>query len=94
MRFAATVRDDAIVVQHLTKNSDRTHFSSISEPSWSKILSYRYSNLIDSELDDNFADRYGTRWRLSKRNQPTAQIFPVEEVTTLNIDPERKLLYL
>jgi hypothetical protein len=83
VRFAGTVRDNAIVVQHLNEESDRTHFSSISVKSWERILGYPDTPKIDAELKQNFADRYGNRWALSKRNQPKTRIMSVDEARAL-----------
>ncbi len=83
VRFAGTVRDNAIVVQHLNRESDRTHFSSISARSWSHILTCPDSAAMEAELEQNFVDRYGDRWALSKRNQPNTRIMPVAEARTL-----------
>jgi len=90
VRFAGTGRDDAIVVQHLTEESDRTHFSSISGKSWKRILDYPDTPKTDVELEKNFADRYGDRWALSKRNQPHTKIMPVDEARVLLEIPEGK----
>ena len=88
VRFAGTVRDNAIVVQHLTEESDRTHFSSISAKSWQCILGYPDTRQMDAELEQNFADRYGDRWALSKRNQPNTRIMPLDEARALLKVPE------
>jgi hypothetical protein len=88
VRFAGTVRDNAIVVQHLTEESDRTHFSSISANSWERILGYPDTPKMDAELEQNFADRYGDRWGLSKRNQLNTRIMPVDEARALLKVPE------
>lgn len=82
VRFAGTVRDDAIVVQHLNRESDRTHFSSISKESWLRILKYTDASIIERELHQNFLDRYGDRWALSKRNQPNTRIMSADEART------------
>jgi len=92
VRFAGTVRDNAIVVQHLTEESDRTHFSSISAKSWERILSYPDTRQMDVDLEQNFADRYGDRWALSKRNQTNTKIMPLEEARAmLNVPEGRKV---
>lgn len=90
VRFAGTVRDDAVVVQHLTDESDRTHFSSISRKSWQQILDYSDTPIMDEELEQNFADRYGDRWALSKRNQPNTKIISVSEARRILEIPEYK----
>lgn len=73
IRFAGTVRDNAIVVQRLNASSDRTHFSSLADESWSKIKDRHDIRLVKKELWKNFNDRYGNVWGLSSRNQPNAQ---------------------
>lgn len=88
IRFAGTVRDNAIVVQHLNQESDRTHFSSISPRSWASILNQPDSPEMEAELDQNFLDRYGDRWALSKRNQPNTRIMSREEARALLGVPE------
>ena len=92
VRFAGTVRDDAIVVQHLNRESDRTHFSSISKESWLRILKYTDASIIERELHQNFLDRYGDRWALSKRNQPNTRIISADEARTfLGVREGRKI---
>jgi hypothetical protein len=88
LRFAGTVRDDAIVVQHLTEESDRKHFSSISAKSWERILGHPDTPKMDEELEQNFADRYGDRWVLSKRNQPNTRMMSAHEARTVLNVPE------
>lgn len=88
VRFAGTVRDNAIVLQHLTDESDRTHFSSISTKSWERILGYPDTLTMEMELDQNFAERYGDRWALSKRNQPNTRIMSLDEARALLGIPE------
>ena len=80
VRFAGTVRDDAIVVQHMTRQSDRRHFASLSEQVWSKILESPHSELVEKELEQNFLDRYGDKWALSRRNQPGTSILSGDEI--------------
>jgi hypothetical protein len=83
VRFAGTVRDNAVVVQHLTPESDRTHFSSISKASWAQIDKCADLTQVEAEIHQNFQDRYGDRWALSKRNQPNTRIMPLEEARAL-----------
>jgi hypothetical protein len=83
IRFATTARDDAVIVQHLTNASDRTHHASVTEQSWARICGYPDSPQVDRELQQNFLDRYGERWALSSRNQPNTRIMPVSEAKAL-----------
>jgi hypothetical protein len=88
VRFAGTVRDNAIVVQHLNRESDRTHFSSLSRQSWSQISKWSDLSSVERDLHRNFMDRYGDRWALSKRNQPNTRIVPVTEAKEMLCIPE------
>lgn len=91
-RFAGTVRDDAIICQHLTVDNDRIHHSSLSQSSWEKIKQLPYSGQIDAALHQNFMDRYGHRWSRSRRNHPNTQILsPHEARAQLGIAPDRKV---
>lgn len=90
IRFAGTVRDDSIVVQHMNEESDRTHFSSISKSNWESLLKFQYTEVIEKELSDNFNDRYGSKWGLSKRNQLNTKIVSVQEARASLSIPESK----
>ncbi len=92
VRFAGTVRDDAIIVQHLNKHIDRAHHASLSPSSWEWVKAQPYISDIDKALHNNFMDRYGNRWHRSKRNQPDTQILdPAEARRQLGIGPDRKV---
>jgi len=92
IRFAGTVRDDAIIVQHLSRNNDRSHHASISAASWEWVKAQPYTSDIDQALHNNFMDRYGDRWHRSKRNQPGTEILePNEARQQLGIAPDRKV---
>lgn len=91
VRFAGTVRDDAIIVQHLNKHIDRAHHAALSPSSWEWVKAQPYMD-IDKALHNNFMDRYGNRWHRSKRNQPDTQILdPAEARHQLGIGPDRKV---
>jgi hypothetical protein len=91
VRFAGTVRDDAIIVQHLNKHIDRAHHAALSPSSWERVKAQPYTPDIDGALQKNFMDRYGDRWYRSKRNQPGTQILnPNEARRQLGIVPGRK----
>lgn len=91
-RFAGTVRDDAIIVQHLSRSNDRTHHASLSPSSWAWVKAQPYTPAIDVALHKNFMDRYGERWHRSKRNQPGTQILDRDEARRqLGIPLDRKV---
>lgn len=92
VRFAGTVRDDAVIVQHLNDESDRTHHASVAAESWARISQYPDSPLVERELGQNFLDRYGDRWALSKRNQPNTRIMaPTEARALVGVPDGRKI---
>ena len=91
-RFAGTVRDDAIIVQHLSRSNDRMHHSSLSPSSWAWVKTQPYTPAIDVALHKNFMDRYGERWHRSKRNQPGTQILDRDKARRqLGIPSDRKV---
>ena len=90
IRMAGTVRDNAIVAQHMTDESDRTHFSSFSKKSWELILKQPMDDKIYKDLEQNFNDRYGDKWALSKRNQPNTKKMSIEEGKALTGVPKGK----
>jgi len=92
IRFAGTVRDDAIIVQHLSKSNDRIHHSSLSSSSWAWVKKQPYSEKIESILHKNFMDRYGDRWHRSKRNQLETKILNSDEIRRqLGIPSDQKI---
>lgn len=78
IRFNGTVRDNAVVVQHMTELSDRTHFSALGESSWNRLMEQGFTSAMEAELMQNFEDRYSNKWDLSSRNQPNTAITPPE----------------
>lgn len=92
VRFAGTIRDDAFILQHLTRSNDRIHHSSIDTSTWNAIKNSPVTNKIESELMQNFQDRYGARWHRSKRNHPNTIQMGVEDARAqLGIKPGRKV---
>jgi len=79
IRFAGTVRDDAYIIQHRTKEADRFHQGALADTSWEKVKALPSLERIRTELDQNFADRYGDKWHRSKRNYSASII---NDVTT------------
>lgn len=79
IRFAGTVRDDAIIVQHLSRTNDRVHHASLSPSSWGRVKKLPFTQEIDAALNENFLHRYGEKWHRSKRNHPNTKILSVEQ---------------
>ena len=74
IRFAGTVRDDAFIIQHRTWEDDRLHHAALSNASWERIKILPSLDRVRTELEQNFADRYGKKWHRSKRNYPANNI--------------------
>jgi len=74
IRFAGTVRDDAFIIQHRTWEHDRLHHAALAQSSWEKIKALPSLERIRTELEQNFADRYGDKWHRSKRNNAASMI--------------------
>jgi hypothetical protein len=92
IRFAGTVRDDAFIIQHLSRANDRMHHSSLAPSSWERVRKLPYTNAWDHALMQNFADRYGAKWRRSMRNHPDTKIIDVGIAREqLGIRPGRKV---
>jgi hypothetical protein len=92
MRFAGTVRDDAIIVQHLNSSNDRTHHASISQSTWSWVKEQPLTVDIDEALSSNFIDRYGEKWLRSLRNHPGTIITnPIDTRAKLGITNDKKI---
>jgi hypothetical protein len=92
IRFAATVRDEAIIAHHLTKKSDRTHHAAMMPETWNKICNFPDNSAMDEELEQNFIDRYGEKWALSKRNQPNTKIMSsIDARKLLGVSDDRKI---
>ena len=92
LRFAGTVRDDGLIVQHRDWGSERLHHAALHPSTWAAVKSLPDLPRIKAELTRNFADRYGEKWHRSKRNQPGAKIVdPVLARAELGMSKERKI---
>ena len=84
-------RDDAITAKRLNKETRRVHPSSVSPETLARVMEQPWTEVEDRELDSMFADRYGGRWFLQARNQPSTRRFSNTEIVThLQLNPEKK----
>jgi hypothetical protein len=91
IRFAGSVRDTAKVMQHLSRANDRLHHSSLSASSWATLKALPWTPEHEVALAQNFRDRYGDRWHLSRRNQSRArQVVAMDVRRVLGLQPGRK----
>jgi len=92
IRFAGTVRDNAIVISRLNKETDRQHFSSFSNKAWENIKNSNENRKYVLELKKNFEDRYGQKWYMSRRNQPNTGFFSSNQIKKIyNIKKDTKV---
>ena len=91
LKFSGTVRDNAIVISRMNKESDRKHFSSFSNDSWEKILNINDIGKIKNNLEQNFIDRYSKKWFLSSRNHPNTKFLSSDQIKKkYNIQNDKK----
>ena len=74
VRFAGTVRDDAFIIQKLSKESARKHHASLNSAKWSELSNAALTEGMATWISTNFKDRYSDKWFRSKRNYPGIQI--------------------
>lgn len=92
IRFAGTVRDNAFIMQHLSHENDRIHHASIDKTTWAQLKQRTDDAQIETELMQNFQDRYGQKWHRSHRNHPNTQMVEIDAArSTLGIAPNRKV---
>ena len=93
LRFAGTVRDDAIIVQHRAwGESERLHHAALAPSSWETLKHLQNLPVIQAQLGQNFTDRYSDKWHRSKRNQPGTRLVEADAVRAqLGIPSYRKI---
>ena len=92
IRFNGTIRDEAVVLQHMTAESDRTHFSSLSSKSMKWLKALDFNSSLQDTLEKNFKDRYGDRWNLSTRNQINTKIVEADKIKSYyNLSKKKKI---
>ena len=92
VRFAGTVRDNAFILQHLDKNTERLHHGSLHQSTLKHLESFGDLATVQHELNQNFHDRYGNRWARSRRNQPQTALLNRESARAkLQIPTGRKV---
>lgn len=74
VRFAGTVRDDAFIIQKVSKESARRHHASLNSAKWLELSNAALTEDMATWISTNFKDRYSDKWFRSKRNYPGIQI--------------------
>ena len=92
LRFAGTVRDDAVIIQHRSWKHDRLHHAALADTTWDRLKNQGSIDIIQRELEQNFAHRYGDKWHRSKRNQPNTHIMEISMAREqLGVPANRKI---
>lgn len=92
VRFAGTVRDDAFILQHLDRSTERLHHGSLHQSTLKHLESFGDLATVQRQLNQNFHDRYGDRWARSRRNQPQTALLDRESARAkLQIPTGRKV---
>ncbi len=91
-RFNFTARDDAMIINKISKENYRTHHASITAESFEYIQSNFNKDTLKKFLKSNFKDRYSPKWHLSKRNELKKKEFSNDEIyKILDIDKNKKV---
>ena len=91
IQFVQPSREDAVVFKRLTAETRRYHPNSLDAATLARIASEPWTEREEQELQQEFADRYGGRWILQRRNQPGTQAKSRDEIAqTLGLRPGRK----
>ena len=72
IKTSGTVRDDAIVVQRRSWESQRLHHAALTNSAWEVVRQLPNYEKMRSEVEKNFEDRYSDKWLRSMRNQKGA----------------------
>jgi len=83
-------RDDALIFRRLTRVTRREHPSSVTRETLDLLMRRPWTAREQQVLDQMFRDRYGGRWFLQERNQPSTRPYKPEELTQrFRLDPAK-----
>ena len=80
IRFAPTIRDDALIVQKLTSKNSRLHHSSLDKSTWDQLKENPFTSKMEFALQENFHDRYSEKWHRAKRNYAPGSLTAASDV--------------
>jgi hypothetical protein len=76
-----TWRDDALMSKRITSTTRRVDAKSVAPATLERLeRDDPWTDRHDDELDRDFADRYGGRWKLGGQFQPDTRAFTAEEI--------------
>jgi hypothetical protein len=80
VRWASSNRDNSFFLQHINKDFNSVHHSSISPYTWKKIKNKNFLDWQEKELQDFFEKRYKGEWKIFARNYRNTQLLEANEV--------------
>jgi len=84
-------RDDAFIMRRLNRYTRREHPSTLARDVFWQLRERDWTDAEQAELDEVFDARYGGKWFLQARNQPSAcNVDQAEMIQQLGLDPQRK----
>jgi hypothetical protein len=84
-------RDDALMCKRLTKETRRSHPSSVERETLHGLMQQRWTDTDEAQLAEQFSLRYGGEWFLQARNQPHVKDLSNSAIqSTLNLDPSKR----
>ena len=95
VQYVSGPQDDTLVFKRFTRETRREHPRSLSAASWEAVRAMPWTSERDAELDEEFAQRYGNAWALSRRIQGwTSDRSRDEVMAALGLDPAKKTAVL
>jgi len=83
-------REDALMSKRLTRDTRRVDAKSVSEATLALVEASPWTEADDAELDRDFDDRYGGRWKLGAQFQPDTEAATAEQIVAeTGVDPSK-----
>lgn len=93
IKTSGTVRDNAIVVQRRSLETQRLHHAALTHSAWDVVRQLPDFEIMKKEVEKNFEDRYSNKWYRSMRNQKgTRNMNRQEGRSLLGISEEQKVV--
>lgn len=85
-------RDDALVIRKLDSTNRRIHVNTLTKESFESLFqTIEWNETKERELETEFANRYGGKWFLQRRNQPTVEELPIPKIQDfLGLDKQKR----
>jgi hypothetical protein len=92
IQFVHALKDRSLIFKRSVPETFRLHPNSIGRSSLAKLASYPWLPTHEQVLQAEFAERYGGRWFLSRREQRGKRMKTRKEISRqLQLDPEKKV---